>query len=300
MATSIMSVLNNCTNQNEIFFHVLDNNITLKSKKILTELTAPLNAKIIFYDVSDITERLGNLKIGNISVSSYSRLYISEILPPNIERVIYLDCDTIVLNDLISFWELDRDGKVFCGVQDLVPNYFVDAIGISEQYTYINAGALLIDLNKYRKIKCQALINDLVENTEDVVPHHDQGIINKLFHTEMKIISPKYNFMTPFFLLNSKELSDVYELKNFYNDNEILNAKDNIVVAHLTQSFTTRPWIKNSHHPLQDEFLKYLCMTPYGKMKLSVDRRIFKVKLVGIMYKVLPNKFFAKLLRIIK
>ena len=88
-------------------------------------------------------------------------------------------------------------------------------------------------------------------------------------------------------------------MEHFYTDEEILKSKSEIVVAHLTQSFLTRPWIKNSTHPLTKQFLETLANTPFKNIKLKDDKRILKVKIVSILYKILPNVLFVKLVKLL-
>ena len=170
---------------------------------------------------------------------------------------------------------------------------------IPREYYYINTGSLLINLKVYRSENFKDKILNLMENLQTDLPHFDQGIINRLFYKNFKIIQPKFNFITPLFLLPSKELKEIYNMEHFYTDEEILKSKSEIVVAHLTQSFLTRPWIKNSTHPLTKQFLETLANTPFKNIKLKDDKRILKVKIVSILYKILPNVLFVKLVKLL-
>lgn len=299
MATSIKSIIDNNLSDNRITFHVLSNNISEKSKMFLKVLILDLKYELIYYDISNISQKLGKIQTGGISETSYARLFISQLLPNSIEKVIYLDCDTIVLNDINNFWSLNDKRKTFYGVKDLVPNHFLSGINIPVDSIYVNAGVLLINLELFRKNKYDLKIEEFLNNYTKLVPHHDQGIINKLFHEDIGLIQPKFNFMTPFFLLNTKNLSQIYNIEHFYTDEEILESKNEIVVAHLTQSFLTRPWIKNSTHPLAKVFLETLKSTPFKNIELKSDTRIWKVKIVSVLYKMLPNVIFVKLVKLL-
>src|SRR3546814_17560015 len=43
---------------------------------------------------------------GHISHASYLRIFIPEILPDSVEKVLYLDCDIAVRNDIAALWNL--------------------------------------------------------------------------------------------------------------------------------------------------------------------------------------------------
>jgi lipopolysaccharide biosynthesis glycosyltransferase len=40
----------------------------------------------------------------------FARFLIPDLLPPEIDRVIYLDQDVLVLKDLTALWEINMDG----------------------------------------------------------------------------------------------------------------------------------------------------------------------------------------------
>ena len=46
------------------------------------------------------------------SLSQYARLFISSVLPENLEKVLYLDCDIIIRQSLDELWNLDMHGKL--------------------------------------------------------------------------------------------------------------------------------------------------------------------------------------------
>jgi hypothetical protein len=63
-------------------------------------------------------------------------------------------------------------------------------------------------------------------------------------------LHPKYNAMTPFFLMKSEELIQMYKLKSYYNNKKFEEAINIPVFVHFTESFIAPPWVKNSKHPL--------------------------------------------------
>ncbi|KAF2314922.1 hypothetical protein GH714_037182 [Hevea brasiliensis] len=43
---------------------------------------------------------------------NYARIYLADILPSNLKRIIYLDSDLVVVDDIARLWEVDLKGKV--------------------------------------------------------------------------------------------------------------------------------------------------------------------------------------------
>lgn len=300
MSTSMMSVIKNNTSKSSITFHILENKVSEFNKsEILKMVENYQDCKVIFYDFDKVDLCPEFFKKIRVTKSYYSRLFISEFLDDSIEKVIYLDCDTLVLNDIKIFWDIELEDYVFAGIKDVISKKFLDILEIPKEYKYINTGSMLINLRKYKSENFKSKILNLMETLQTDLPHFDQGIINKLFYKNFKIIQPKFNFITPLFLISSNGLKEIYNIEHFYSDEEILESKNEIVVAHLTQSFITRPWIKNSTHPLAKTFLETLKSTPFKNIELKTDNRILKVKIVSVLYKILPNVIFVKLVKLL-
>ena len=111
--------------------------------------------KVEYIDFSKYKNQLKLNMEWDISLSSYARLFLSSMLPKNVEKVLYYDCDTIVVNKLDEIWNIDIDNYYVAGVQDTVSNEIKRAVGINEEFKYINAGMLLINLKRWRKDKIE-------------------------------------------------------------------------------------------------------------------------------------------------
>ena len=76
---------------------------------------------------------------------------------PDLERVIYLDADTLIIGDLARLWRERFDGYAAGAVLDLFPT-FLDAIehlhelNLPAATPYFNTGVLLINLELWRRV----------------------------------------------------------------------------------------------------------------------------------------------------
>src|SRR5437763_16981533 len=70
------------------------------------------------------------IKQGLASSATYVRLLIDQLLPADLERVIYLDVDLIVRSDLSELWHFDLNGKTIAAVRDAVPYSWHSVIGL--------------------------------------------------------------------------------------------------------------------------------------------------------------------------
>lgn len=294
LKTAVLSVFRN--NKTEVNIHILSNGIKDNNKRELENLSENQLQRCFFYDLSNIRERLGNLKVETISLSAYSRLFIADILPDNIDKVIYMDCDSLILNSFQELMNLDIDNYLLAGVEDVVDFSFKTRLDIPEKAKYINSGMLLMNLKKFRDESATTRIKEFIHNFKGEIPHHDQGTINALFYEQILILHPKYNCMTPFFYLNSKKLKKLYNMSEYYSDKELLEATKSPVFVHFTPFFITRPWVKNCEHPLTSKYLHYY--SKVNGLELLEDKRKSKFKVLSFLYKLLPFVLFSKIIRV--
>ena len=295
LKTSILSAfLNNL--ESEVNIHILSNKIDDKNKLELESLIKSPHHHVFFYESSDIRQRLGNLEVRTIALSSYSRLFLAEILSTEIEKVIYMDCDALILSSLDELWNINIDDYDIAGVEDVVNVKFKTLLNIPINYAYVNAGMLVFNLKKIREENTLDKIKKFINNYEGEIPHHDQGIINYMFHKSCKVLHPKYNCMTPFFYLSSQQIVEFYHTTKYYDDESLKEAIENPVFVHFTPFFITRPWIKDCEHPLGKTYLDY-----YYKIEgnvLKEDKRSQKFKIISKMYKILPFPIFSFLMNV--
>lgn len=298
LGTSLYSLLkNNYLVFNSITVHILSNNISKLNKKRLKEIGDKFDAKIIFYDMSDLDEKLNGINIKTIAITSYARLFLPEILPKDVKKIFYLDCDSIILGSFKELWEMPMNEHLIFGVEDIVLTLFKKKMDMLTNDQYVNSGMLPMNIELMRKENSFSNIMAFMNNYDGEIPHHDQGVINTLFHKRCKVIHPKYNCMTPFFLLKSSQLKMLYKMDSYYSQNELDEATATPVFVHLTESFITRPWIKNSKHPLTKQFISYLKETPWKDFQFLDDKRIFNVKVASLLFKILPFNVFFKVLK---
>src|SRR5262249_44225277 len=85
----------------------------------------------------------------HVTTTVNSKLFIVELLPPDVHRVLYLDCDIIVRGDVEGLWNYDLYDSVVGAVED--PNmHYKEKLGLLPGQPYFNAGVLLVDLDRWR------------------------------------------------------------------------------------------------------------------------------------------------------
>ena len=108
LAVTFASVLKNNKGDIPIIF-VISDELTVENKNRLLETVTPFGATIKFLQAD--TELYENARVsGYISRAVYLRVFIVELLPRDIEKVIYLDCVRDCGGKSLHLWNIDING----------------------------------------------------------------------------------------------------------------------------------------------------------------------------------------------
>lgn len=295
LGASMVSLFEHNRDSNHIVIHILDNGIGENSKEKINAIAENYNREIRYYDFNNIKEKLTIDVPDTIAISAYSRLFLSSTINEEVDKVIYLDSDSIVLGSFSDLWSQNVDNFYVAGVLDNATPNTKSKIGLEVDSPYINSGFLLINLKMWRKYNAERLMIDFILQHEGNVYHHDQGVINGVFANNIKILEPKYNVMTPFFDMSIEQLKKLCNVSSYYSQKEIDEAKEKPVFVHFTPAFSSRPWMENCKHPLKNSYLKFLNMTGWKGTSVEKDKRNYKVKLVEWMFFNIPFPIFNKI-----
>lgn len=290
MGVSIYSLLENNSDFEKINVFVIDNGIKQENHDKLAQIISQFsNASIEYIKFDKYKNKLKLNMVWSISLSSYARLFVSDMLPSSINRVLYLDCDTIIDSSLYELWNIEMNGMIMGAVQDSVGLETKRAIGIVENEIYFNAGVLLIDLEMWRKNKISEKCLRFIDSHNGAVVHHDQGVLNGVLHNKILKLPLKYNLMTLHYFFSKKQILQYFNEKcKFYTIDEIDKSKESPAIIHFTPSFTSRPWVNDCKHPLKRKYWDILKKTPWRGNKAEKNKEKFHVRLVNWRYRFLP------------
>jgi len=230
LVTTMVSILVNTTS--EISFYVLDSGISERNiSKILFLSTKYKNFKIEFLSV-DLKDLFKNFPLFHMehSLNVFSR-YLIPKLKPSLKKVLYMDVDIIIRDDISKLFNIDL-GKYHLGAvpeyTNVLDSHIKDDLKLSSKHKYFNAGILLIDNSFFVK---NNLLDKLVEMTLDIKPDlQDQDIFNIYFENNYKILDYKYNVSGYMYRYNQ-----IKESKN------VSSAIKEPFIIHFT---TIKPWIR--------------------------------------------------------
>lgn len=177
LLTTITSILKNANEEDDIYFYIIDNGISLSNKEKLLNLKSIKEFHVYFASLNNeyinkYTNWINMNKHSSYSVSTYSILSIPNLFP-DIDKILYLDCDLIVIKSLKELFNCDIDNYLAIVADHAVWNYyrknpkkFPDihnyfiSIGLDKDTHYFNSGVLLINNKLWRKINIEKLFED--------------------------------------------------------------------------------------------------------------------------------------------
>ena len=298
MGVSIISLLENNKN-NHINFFIIDDGIC--NRNVFLDLENIYGCKFNFIDFSEYKRKLNlNQLYWHISESAYARLLLNSMLPNSINKILYLDCDTIICKDLQNFFEMDLADYFVAGVLDFASHETKEMIGLNESDHYINSGVLLINVRQWRDENVEEKFIDYIKECDGNVWHHDQGVLNHVLKNNIMIINPKYNMMTPNYMLKFEDICDFYDIttKNYYTKSDFDLAMVDFVILHFTGFFVTRPWEKKCRHPKVGIYESYKSISPWKDEDLFEVKAVpLKQRIVSFFYVRLPYKIARKIMQ---
>lgn len=302
-ATSMFSVMENKAHE-EIFFHIIDNCISAVNKSKMCSLVAQYrDCRIEFCKFPNLEEIFSSalrFDSDHISVSSFGRLFLEKVVSEDVPRILYLDCDTIVLKSLSYLYSTDLNGKCIGGVDDCKSVRYRRVLGIPDKANYINAGVLLINYPMWKKEKCEERIVQYLEKHHGRVHFEDQGAINAVLYDQIQLLPLQNNVMTHLFDLSYEELMAFRKPVIAYRELEIESAKTDPTILHFTSSFLTRgrAWDVKTDHSQRTLYQSYMYKVGCAENKKEREYS-FKAKVRIWMVEHLPRKCLLRLATIV-
>jgi lipopolysaccharide biosynthesis glycosyltransferase len=301
----LTSLFENNKSFKKIKIYYLDNGLSKVNKKIIFQVVAKYNHQLEFINVKAKLKKIINFGAQawtNTSYSTYARIFLGSLLSLDVNKILYLDCDTIVLADLSSLWATDLSHQVIAGVRECGFNVAQKIFAKMEVKNYLKAGVLLINLKKWRQQKIEWKILTYMKNVQARYPYVDQDLINIITKGETLVLPPKYNLTSTYYVWTLPMIHDIYSFKqtNFYHAQELDEAKKQPVIVHFT-GMLGQPWFSNCLHPLVDKFDFYLHFSnsPWKNYIKSQEKLFFASKIQRFFIVYTPRFFFAKLTKIL-
>lgn len=263
----IVSILDHLAADRFLDLLVLDGGISGLNRSLLQRLMAG-RGQLHFVPMQD--EFQNYFVHMHFSRTTFYRLVLENLLPSR-SRVLYVDCDTIVLADLAELWDLDLQGRPMAAAPDLIMEHFCRSNVLSADFNgslpaagylrrflsidpelpncYFQAGVLVMDLDAMRALACgPRMVEDLTQQRYWFL---DQDVLNKYFSKNYLPLCNSWNYV------NCEQ--DIVDSLSDRGRARLDQAAQSIKIIHYA-GYEAKPWV-NRHAWLAPYYFHYLRRT---------------------------------------
>lgn len=261
------------TNNRDVRFFLLTEGLKPDNVQLLKNVSSDNGCSMEFCLVpSDIVKYfpMSKMASNHISIATYYRLLITTLLPDNVEKVIYLDCDMVIRDSLEELWRVDIDdyplAAVYQNMEWADHNHSWERLNIPRNYGYFNAGCLLLNVKYLRNINFQDIAVEYINHHFDNIISHDQDVLNALFYGKAIILGCKWNYLSLF--LNKRFGNLEFPVNCHYKEEK--NEKDfKPIIVHFVSK--PKPWNYGCDNPYAQEYYMYRNMTPWKGFEVKFN-----------------------------
>jgi lipopolysaccharide biosynthesis glycosyltransferase len=202
--------------------------------------------------------------------TSWLRIFLPDLLP-EIDRVVYLDADTLVVDSIDPLWSMVLSVPVaaVANVVEPAKHQQVRDLGISDPARYFNAGVLVMDLARMRAEHTLEAVLAFVGSRAEL-PWYDQDALNVVFAERWQPLPPRWNAQNSLWYWD-EWASDVF------GERAVEEAVTNPAIVHFEGPAIVKPWHYLSEHPYTREYLRALATTPWCRTRLLERTRATRV-----------------------
>ena len=194
--------------------------------------------------------------------NAWLKIFLPDLLEAS--RVLYLDCDLIVRQNLSAIYAMDMRGRWVAAVQELIwkgslrrLHAHVAGLGLVRPEDYFNVGVLLLDLERMRQEQCSMRMLSYAADPATPKRLPEQEAFNAAAGGHWQRLPLKWNVTVPAFL--DREF-DVH-----LDPMELNEARHSPGIVHLCSA--DKPWLRNCRHPYRADYIRHRNATPWADAK---------------------------------
>lgn len=233
--------------------HAIVSGVSIHDKEKIDKFVEDYGGKIFYYEIDEkIVSQF--IVVSKWTSAVYYRLYFPSLVPERVERLLYLDTDTLVLGDIENLYKDDLEHYPVGAVYD---NYVKSSpeLGIDVEGEYFNSGVLLMDVKRWREQKISEQAFHFLTQFPEKIKYVDQDALNAVLKKNWKHLSSQYNTMYSTIPdgMSSKELRKFIQ---------------QVTILHFTLQ---RPWNLLCRNRYRQLYFDYLEKSPLKNYKKYTD-----------------------------
>lgn len=262
VATCMGSIMRTLNEDDTCHFYLFSDGISQQNKEKLHQFVTDEGNKLTIVELENL-ESYFDFQVDTNGWASVvlARLLVDKLLPKEVDRIIYLDGDTLVLENIRELWEVDLEGKVLgmCP-EPTASSERREGLNLGT-YTYHNAGVLLIDLKRWRSKSIGTIIFDYYKEKNGELFANDQDALNGALKEEIKTLSIAYNYFNIFDVYPYHTLEKLSRPSTFISKEEFVKIRKQPRIVHFLGE--ERPWRIGNKHRFREDYVSALNQTPW-------------------------------------
>ena len=243
-------------NNRDVQFRVflINDGLSEGAREKLGRVARRFNQELTYCEID--TRILRNAHISaHVSVATYFRILIPKILPEDLDKVLFLDSDIIVRGSVAELYNVAIDRYSHAAIENPLASGDARRLGLPAGSAYFNAGVLLMNLQTWRDEQVTERLLEYVNANAEKLIAWDQDALNFHLCGRWRKCPPIWNAQEAFFVkFSASELG--------VSERELREVRSNPRIVHFTGS--CKPWNIYLNHPFEEEYFKYLAMTPWN------------------------------------
>ena len=257
-------------------------------KTLIAQLKQMVSAENALFQSHEMADEclVGLPRLRNIPPLMWYRVYLPELLP-DIDRILYVDADTLIMRDLSELRSMDLAGCYVAAVENVFEKTLVnwpDQLGLPHAAGYFNSGVLLLNLEAMRIDNVCEKILEVGHASPVRLKWPDQDALNKVLGESRIKLHPSWNCQSSLFYYP--------EAKELFGSEIVKEAISNPAIVHFEGGI--KPWHYLSKHPFRKIYFRCRHQTPWPDIKLEGETWF------NAMIKPLPTKWTILILTIVQ
>ncbi|MBE6706247.1 MAG: glycosyltransferase family 8 protein [Ruminococcaceae bacterium] len=294
---SMNSLFENNRELEHICVYLVEDSVSEENKKRFIDQAEKYGREIIIVDAAPIIEQIKQLGIPTYrgSYTANCRLFFDTFISSDVKRLLYVDCDTLVVSSLAELFDIDMNGKAVGVVRDSLTDEYKMLIGFDTEDDYFNSGMLLIDVDRWKEQNVTSALFDYAKNVRSRYCNPDQDLLNIVLKDTKYILPPEYNFQPSHRSFSDKAYFSAYRHREYYSTDELENARRNPKILHAYRFLGDFPWHEGNLHPDTEIFDRYMSNSPWKDYEKKPAGRGMIFTVEKWMYRLLPKGLFLKI-----
>lgn len=301
MGVSLTSLLQNNQSIANLRIFLLASGVSEDNKMKMRATCEKYGREIIFMECEYLDALLKEIGVHKYrdSYATFYKLFVADFFAREgieIERLLYIDSDTIIEGNVEPFYFYDLEGKPLGMIPDTFAFQYKLELGFDVNDIYYNAGIILYDYINLRKNGWEEKMRQHMLDVKSDYEKHDQDLINIVYKNNIATIPLRYNMFTLCKAVSVKAYCKVHKKITNYCEEELKTERENAVILHCLRFNGEYPWMKNSKHPYTEIYKKYKEISEWKENPDTKRNNNIIFVLERILFKFIPQTWYMKML----